>query len=82
MLVNQNEVYKTVIYPGFACSINNLVEHSIKRYGLDWMRHVIPNPSVRPDYQILVFDLATIMVLGWRPTIKLNELNNIMLERS
>jgi GDPmannose 4,6-dehydratase len=79
-LVNQNEVYEAVIGSGVAHSIKDWVEYSFGKYGLDWREHVVSNPSFRPDYQILVSDPAIIKGLGWRPTVKLNELADIMLE--
>lgn len=79
-LVNQNEVYEAVIGSGVARSIKDWVEYSFNKYGLDWREYVVPNPSFRPDYKILVSDPAIIKGLGWRPAIEFNELADIMLE--
>jgi GDPmannose 4,6-dehydratase len=78
-LVNQDLVSEAVIGCGVAHGIVEWLECCFGRAGLVWQEHVDLNSDFVPEYQILVSNPATIQGLGWRPTLDLRGLADLMM---
>ena len=77
-LVQQNNVYEAVIGTGKAYSIREWLEICFTLQGLDWKEHVSLVPGFTPEYNILVSDPSTMISLGWKPEISIEQLANLM----
>ena len=77
-LLEQDQVYETVIGTGTAHTIEEWVDICFGLYGLKWKQYVEPLPGFIPANKILVSDPATIFSLGWKPETDIHLLANMM----
>lgn len=78
-LIEQDQVYESVIGSGLAYSIENWLEQCFGIIGRDWRDYVQLRAGFAPEYQRLVSDPATIRALGWTPTVSIAELARLMV---
>ena len=78
-LVGQDQVFEAVIGSGIAHSIQDWVDVCFARMGRDWRECVRAIPGFRAEYDTLVSDPETINALGWRPTVSLAGLAEMMM---
>lgn len=81
-LVNQEAVHEAVIGCGEAHSIREWTEYCFRKLGLDWREHVQLDSSFVPEYQLLVSAPALLRSLGWRPSLDIFGLADLMLDAS
>jgi GDPmannose 4,6-dehydratase len=79
-LVNQDNVFETVIGSGKAHSIKEWLNLCFKYVNKDWRDHVKLIENFEPEYQILVSNPALIKSLGWQPKVDIEDLAEIMME--
>lgn len=79
-LVNQERVFEAVIGCGVAHRISEWLDHCFGKAGLQWREHVDIDPSYVPEYQVLVSNPAVIRGLGWRPTLDMAGLADLMMQ--
>lgn len=77
-LVEQDAVMESVIGTGRAYSIEDWLQICFSRLGLQWKDHVSLIQDFVAEYKILVSDPTTILSLGWRPKVSIEELANLM----
>jgi GDPmannose 4,6-dehydratase len=80
-LVNQDQIFEATIGTGKAYSIQEWIEICFSKAGHDWHEHI----SMRcdgfvPEYPLLVSDPKTIFSLGWKPTVDIYGLAEMMLK--
>lgn len=80
LLVNQDNVYETVIGSGVAYAIKDWISYCFEKYSLNWMEHVIIDENYKTDYDILVSNPMKIKSLGWNPKTNMFQLANMMLQ--
>lgn len=81
-LVEQDDVYETVIGSGEAYSIEQWLELCFKIIDKEWRNHVRQREDFIPEYKRLVSNPATINQLGWSPSVKLSELAKMMVDET
>lgn len=81
-LVEQDDVYETVIGSGEAYSIEQWLELCFKIIDKEWRNHVRQREDFIPEYKRLVSNPATINQLGWSPSVKLSELAKMMIDET
>lgn len=81
-LIEQNEVFETVIGSGQAYSIENWLDECFKLVNKEWRHYVRVKKNFKATYQILVSNPATINSIGWHATTTINELAKVMLNFS
>lgn len=79
-LVNQDDVFETVIGSGQAHSIEEWVGLCFQHVQLDWRKYVKIKENFKPEYQILVSNPVLIKSLGWQPKVDIAGLAKIMME--
>jgi GDPmannose 4,6-dehydratase len=79
ILLEQDQVFETVIGSGNAYSIQEWLDLCFRVIGRNWQDFVSLNTDFTPEYKILVSDPKTITGLGWRPSVSLEELSQMML---
>ena len=79
-LVNQDEVYETVIGSGLGYSIADWLQECFTIAGKNWKDHVVPNEKFTSGYKRLVSDPALIHSMGWTPVVSFKELAQIMMQ--
>lgn len=82
MLINNNDVFETVIGSGLAFPISEWLNLCFAHYGLNWRDHVSITPGFTAEYKMLVSDPATLNALGWQPTVGINNLALMMLNHN
>ncbi|MEP7129470.1 MAG: GDP-mannose 4,6-dehydratase, partial [Chitinophagales bacterium] len=78
-LVNNEQIFESVIGSGKAYSIADWLDSCCKYYTLDWKKFVRLVPGFVPEYKILVSDPATLQSLGWAAQVEIDELAKMML---
>jgi GDPmannose 4,6-dehydratase len=78
-LINQEEVFETVIGCGYAHSILEWVEYCFAKVNLDWRNYLVTEEGFKPEYNVLVSDPQLIKSLGWQPKIDFYQLADIMM---
>lgn len=78
-LVNQDNVWEASIGTGKAYTIENWVDYCFSLRGLNWKDHVEPTEGFIRQYDVLVSDPSTILSLGWRPEVSIEELAKMMM---
>jgi GDPmannose 4,6-dehydratase len=78
-LVNQQQVFETVIGTGLAYSIKDWLDECFKRVGIDWTEYVIRKNDFTPEYNRLVSNPETLVGLGWEPEISFTNLAQMMM---
>jgi GDPmannose 4,6-dehydratase len=80
-LVNQDVIFEATIGTGKAYSIQDWIEICFSKIGRDWHDHIIMgSDGFVPEYPVLVSDPRTIFSLGWKPTIDIDGLAEMMLK--
>jgi GDPmannose 4,6-dehydratase len=79
VLINNNDIFETVIGSGKAFPISDWLSLCFSHYGLNWRDHVSIAPGFTPEYRVLVSDPHSLTTLGWQPTVSINELALMML---
>jgi GDPmannose 4,6-dehydratase len=80
-LVNQDQVFEATIGTGQAYSIQEWIEMCFSKIGHDWHDHInMSSDGFIPEYPVLVSDPKTIFSLGWKPTVDINGLAEMMLK--
>jgi GDPmannose 4,6-dehydratase len=82
MLVEQENVFESVIGSGKTHSIKDWIEVCFSHFGLDWTRYVEETENFQPEYQRLVSNPALMHGLGWEPKIDIGQLAAMMIENS
>ena len=83
LMLQQEKPDDYVIATGEKHSVRQLVELAFGRVGLDWQKHVeIDTALLRPAEVNTLRGDATkaLKVLGWKPTVRFNELVNMMVD--
>jgi len=83
LMLQQEKPNDYVIATGEKHSVRQLVELAFGRVGLDWQKHVeIDSALLRPAEVNTLRGDATkaLKELGWKPTVRFNELVNMMVE--
>lgn len=79
LLVRSNEIHEAVIGSGKAFSIEDWLEICFSHFKLNWKEHVIIKNDFEPDYKILVSDPKKLFKLGWKQTVSIKELAELMI---
>jgi GDPmannose 4,6-dehydratase len=80
-LVNQDQILEATIGTGKAYSIQEWIEVCFSKVGHDWRDHVtMSTDAFVPEYPLLVSDPTSIFSLGWKPTVDINGLAEMMLK--
>jgi len=80
ILINQDNLYETVIGSGISYSIKDWVSYCFEKYSLDWKNHIVIDENYKSDYEILVSNPQKIKLLGWKQKINIYELADLMLQ--
>ena len=78
-LVNQSNIFETVIGTGIAYSIKDWLDCCFGKVGKDWREYVTINKNFKPEYEILVSEPTLIRSLGWIPKVDISQLADMML---
>lgn len=78
-LVNQDKIFEAVIGTGKAYSIEDWTIACFDQAGIDWKKHVVPDPSFIPQYKILISQPNIINNLGWKPKVDFKKLMELMM---
>lgn len=79
-LVNQETHFEATIGTGKAYSIQAWIETCFSKVNCDWRSAIrIQADGFVPEYPILVSDPTTLFSLGWRPTVDIDALAEMML---
>jgi GDPmannose 4,6-dehydratase len=79
-LVNQDQVFEATIGTGKGYSIQDWIEVCFSKIGHGWHDHInMGSDGFVPEYPVLVSDPTTICSLGWKPTIDIDCLAEMML---
>lgn len=78
-LIEQNDVFETVIGSGVAYSIKDWLEHCFGLIGKDWHDYVRLRGGFTPEYKRLISNPKTLNSLGWFPKVQLAELAAMMM---
>ena len=78
-LADQDDVFEAAIGSGRAYSIRQWLDACFSVAGCDWREHVKLRADFVPEYRRLVSDPATMLNLGWAPTVGFNELAAMMM---
>ncbi len=79
-LLDQEDIFETVIGSGMAYSIENWLECCFTLIGRDWHEHVLCHKEFVPEYETLVSDPSTMTSLGWKPKVGMTDLARMMLD--
>jgi GDPmannose 4,6-dehydratase len=79
VLLNQNEIFETVIGSGEAHSIQEWLEYCFNKTGMKWQDHVIQKDNFKSEYDVLVSDPTIIKSLGWKQNVSFSELADLMM---
>ena len=78
-LLEQDDIFESVIGSGKAYSIEDWLQQCFKIIGKNWHLHVRNRENYDPEYKQLVSNPATINSLGWFPAVDLPELAALMM---
>ncbi len=78
-LVNQSNIFETVIGTGIAYSIKDWLDCCFGKVGKDWREYVMINKNFKPEYEVLVSNPSLIKSLGWVPKVDISQLADMML---
>jgi GDPmannose 4,6-dehydratase len=78
-LINQEEIFETVIGSGITYSIADWLEQCFRLINRDWRDRVQLLDGFTSEYHRLVSNPQTINSLGWKPTVFLSELATMMI---
>jgi GDPmannose 4,6-dehydratase len=79
-LVNQEDIFETVIGSGKTYSIEEWLSICFEKIDADWKKYIqIVNSGFVPEYKTLVSDPVTINKLGWTPHTSIDQLANMMI---
>jgi len=78
-LINQENIFETVIGSGIAYSIENWLEECFSLIGKDWQNYVKAIDDYHAEYSFLVSQPKTINSLGWLPIVKFSDLSAMMM---
>ena len=79
-LINQDDIFETVLGSGKAYSIENWLELCFAKIDRDWRDYVIINENFKSEYQILVSNPTLIKSLGWQPKLDIKDLAEMMMQ--
>ena len=80
ILINNNQFCEAVIGSGKVYSIKDWLKICFNYYNLNWKDFVVKNPNFNAEYKALVSNPKTIMSLGWKQEVEIEELAKIMIE--
>ncbi|MEP7321939.1 MAG: GDP-mannose 4,6-dehydratase [Saprospiraceae bacterium] len=78
-LVNQDTITETVIGSGHAIAIMEWINYCFYSLNLNIEEHLVIENNTIPSIHTLVSDPATIISLGWNPTLSFEGLADLML---
>jgi GDPmannose 4,6-dehydratase len=81
-LIEQEDIFESVIGSGVAYSIEFWIEECFKCIKKDWHNYVKLKDKFIPEYKCLVSNPSTINSLGWFPIVQLPELSAMMTKES
>jgi GDPmannose 4,6-dehydratase len=79
MLVNQDNVFETVIGSGRGYSIRDWLDICFQKVDMNWQDFVKTNSEYSPEFKSLVSNPTTLFSLGWKPLITIHELAENMM---
>jgi len=79
-LVNNDQIFETVIGSGKAYAISDWLELCFRHYKLNWKEYIRIKPGYIAEYKKLVSDPSTLFALGWKPRVDIESLAKMMLE--
>jgi len=79
VLLNQDEIFETVIGCGETHSIQEWLEYCFSKINMKWQDHVIQKENFKSEYDMLVSDPTIIKGLGWKQKISFYELADLMM---
>jgi GDPmannose 4,6-dehydratase len=78
-LLEQENIYETVIGSGHGYSIADYVHKCFDFIGKDWKPYIQQKENFTAQYRQLISDPATILSLGWKPETDFDDLVKMML---
>ena len=78
-LVEQDNIFETVIGSGKTYTIQDWIEVCFSQLGLDWRVHLEKTENFKAEYKRLVSNPALIQSLGWEAKVNLSELAAMMI---
>lgn len=78
-LVEQDNMFETVIGSGVAYTIENWLESCFRLIGRDWQDHVKIKEGFKAEYPLLVSNPARIQSLGWHSSVDFEDLASMMV---
>ena len=79
-LIDQEEVFESVIGSGEAYSIENWLDECFNLVNIDWKHYVVKRENFKSEYKILVSNPSTINSLGWHASTTISELAKLMID--
>jgi GDPmannose 4,6-dehydratase len=80
-LVNQDEVFETVIGSGKAHTIEEWLELCFGSVDKDWRDYVRIKKDFKAEYEVLVSNPALLNRLGWKPSVDIVGLSKLMMQK-
>ena len=69
LLVNQDQVYETIIGIGKAYSIREWIEYSFKKINIYYENNIIIRYWFFSEYEILISNSKIMLDMGWKPKL-------------
>ena len=79
-LVNQDSVFEATIGSGKTYTIDQWVQICFRLLGIDKSSYVQQIEEFSPEYSILVSNPNTINKIGWKPTVGIEQLAQLMID--
>lgn len=78
-LLEQDNIFETVIGSGKTYTIQNWIETCFSMLGLNWQNYIEQTENFQPEYKRLVSNPARINALGWKAKTSFDELAAMMI---
>lgn len=79
LLVQNDEVYESVIGSGKAYSIKDWIELCFGYFNLNWKDYIITERLFKREYDILVSNPSTLLGLGWTQEVDIQQLAKLFI---
>lgn len=79
-LVHQENIFEAVIGSGKAYTIEDWIKICFDLAKLDWQKYIIEKKDFVSEYTTLVSNPRSIMSLGWKPKVSIEELATMMYQ--
>jgi GDPmannose 4,6-dehydratase len=77
--MQQERVHEVVIGTGNGHSIREWLDLCFSNLGLSWESHVAMQPGFNAEYRTLISEPSTLFAMGWRPSVDIRQLCQLML---